>query len=511
MQGSILDHQYVSKVDEEPEPEEIQSQENDKVVVKESTIWNPNPTDEYKPKRSRKLDDSQRKTLKHKLRQLTGKPACKYCDKVFLTKEAKCEHKCVYLQCKPQNFICRFCHKELSRKTFSNHLHETLDCQYCQKSFMNPRNLKSHIQKLHSDEEYVPPKSLNPELFKDLGDQDEVDGVLQLNEETGLWFQSPVKVMKPRRRYQLPKGRFECDFCGRLFTTMRSLKNHLDIHMDNFKYVCAVCGEKYATSTGISKHACLNKKRKRPVVDFRTYDVRHCKYCGKIFPNFEENRAHQCENQFDNDPKSFKCRFCDTVMSKNSYNKHISRHLATEEDLTCKHCGKRLADATTLAVHITTHTGNKPFRCDFDECGQSFLNKSLLHRHLRFHGIDIEKFHCSLCMKEVASKYHLKSHMRTHEASAQCQLCKKLFKTRESLQSHYRKSHEPVECRYCKKQFVLPRYLKMHEKTHIAAEEKPFKCDYCSTKSFTKMALLMNHMLKNHEEFMDEWRKRVMN
>lgn len=68
---------------------------------------------------------------KHKFRNLRGRFACRYCDTVFANKDEKGEHKCKYLECDAKNFICRFCNKELSRKTFSNHVHEALNCQYC--------------------------------------------------------------------------------------------------------------------------------------------------------------------------------------------------------------------------------------------------------------------------------------------------------------------------------------------------------------------------------------------
>lgn len=179
--------------------------------------------------RSPKKRGENEKPLKHKLRQLTGKPACKYCDTIFASKESLKMHICEYLQCDPKNFICRICNKELSKKTFSNHLHETLDCQYCGKKFVNPRNLKTHINKIHQGEEFIPPKSPSKELFQDLGIKDEAFEPV-LDETTGLL----VSWNRPRKKkYPRKKGRFECDLCGRIFTTVRSLKIHLDLHTSN--------------------------------------------------------------------------------------------------------------------------------------------------------------------------------------------------------------------------------------------------------------------------------------
>lgn len=158
---------------------------------------------------------------------------------------------------------------------------------------------------------------------------------------------------------------------------------------------------------------------------------------------------------------------------------------------------------------MTTHTGNKPFKCTHEDCEQSFINKQLLVRHSRFHGIDIPIYTCEVCNKEVASKYHLKTHMKIHNSTFECQLCKMECENKESLKDHYQEVHQPFPCLYCDKSFTLPRYLKMHEKLHTPADSKPFKCDFCmSNKSFTKMALLLNHIFKAHNEDFEEWKSK---
>jgi uncharacterized Zn-finger protein len=159
-------------------------------------------------------------------------------------------------------------------------------------------------------------------------------------------------------------------------------------------------------------------------------------------------------------------------------------------------------------ISVTTHTGDKPFKCPYENCGQSFINRQLLTRHSRFHGIEIPVYSCSVCNKEVASKYHLKTHMKIHNNSFQCQLCKTDLLSRDELKNHYQISHQPYSCSYCDKSFVLPRYLKMHEKLHNPNEDKPHKCPIClANKSFTKLSLLMNHIFKVHNERWNDWKE----
>lgn len=104
---------------------------------------------------------------RYKIRSLTGVPYCKFCDKVFMNRKEKQAHVCQYLQCAdPKNYICRVCNKELSKQSFSSHYHDAAGCQYCGKKFLNPRDIKEHIENVHKGEEYKPPVITSSEIEK---------------------------------------------------------------------------------------------------------------------------------------------------------------------------------------------------------------------------------------------------------------------------------------------------------------------------------------------------------
>lgn len=108
-------------------------------------------------------------------------------------------HKCKWLECNPKNFICRICGKELNRNTFSNHLHETSNCHYCGKKFVNPRNMKQHIERQHKDQQYIPPKVKTLEQVAK--EREAVDTPYYVDDAAGK---------KCRRRWKEKKGRYEC-------------------------------------------------------------------------------------------------------------------------------------------------------------------------------------------------------------------------------------------------------------------------------------------------------------
>lgn len=114
-------------------------------------------------------------------------------------------------------------------------------------------------------------------------------------------------------------------------------------------------------------------------------------------------------------------------------------------DHICSICGRQLATARALKVHTTTHTGNKPYPCT--KCNQSFINKNVLDRHMRFHGVSIAVFKCHVCFRQLSTETSLKSHLkRLHNPNVFCELCKLEFPDREVLRHHLTTAHEPSVC-----------------------------------------------------------------
>lgn len=121
-----------------------------------------------------------------KRKKLTGKNACKYCETVFKDKKRLLDHICEFLTSNKKNFICRICFKELSKGTFSNHHHEESDCPYCGRGYVNPRNMRRHIERAHKHE-------------------------IQLHEIATAMSGEPGKpFVSKSREYPQKRGKFEC-------------------------------------------------------------------------------------------------------------------------------------------------------------------------------------------------------------------------------------------------------------------------------------------------------------
>lgn len=57
--------------------------------------------------------------------------------------------------------------------------------------------------------------------------------------------------------------------------------------------------------------------------------------------------------------------------------------------------------------------GERPFRCDEENCGKTFTRNEELTRHKRIHS-GLRPFPCNQCGKRFGRKDHLKKHTRTH-------------------------------------------------------------------------------------------------
>lgn len=189
---------------------------------------------------------------------------------------------------------------------------------------------------------------------------------------------------------------------------------------------------------------------------------------------------------------------CEKVYaSRDSMKKHFKQVHLMPKTYDCPQCDEKFSKKKPLRLHLYTHTGEYPQKCE--HCSAGFLNLKELRAHHAAKHTDGK--YCPDCSLYFANWSVLVAHRKAkHPATHDCPECGKHYYSRSKLKIHIVSHQKPDEWLLCSQETCK---FRAKNRTTLIAHirrnhgDKNFKCDQCE-KRFARLSFLLKHQKAMH-------------
>lgn len=257
-------------------------------------------------------------------------------------------------------YSCLVCKqfKCASRDAFESHIelhvNRYLECDKCQYSSFNRRDLSSHLYECYGKPSHI--CDLCGELSRSKS---------ALRNHLG-------------RVHDIP--RWKCNYCKEMFVTQSRQRSHVkEVHPEHYRF-CPFCFRVQDVNQEDYEKHLESCKEKKP-----------CEICGELL--LQKNISKHMRTNHLN-IRQYHCTHCSYIAKfKSTLDKHLLTHTG-EHPYRCDQCTFSSAQAFNLKYHMRTHSGDKPFKCT--QCSYSATWNVQLKDHVKVHSMEGTKL-CEEC------------------------------------------------------------------------------------------------------------------